>query len=78
MNYLNPPEWEEIFEDEDKLKSLFSSMGKLANTLMNEFLKYAQQCSVPWDWEQSINEELAIASESIKPIIETLLSKAKK
>jgi len=30
------------------------------------------------DWEQSINEELAIASGSIKPIIEILLSKAKK
>jgi HD-like signal output (HDOD) protein len=72
------PEWEEIFENEDKLKSLFSDMGELANTLMNEFLKNTQQTSVPMDWEQSINEELVIASESIKPILETLLSQAKK
>tara|TARA_B100000315_G_scaffold223224_1_gene227822 strand:- start:5806 stop:6744 length:939 start_codon:yes stop_codon:yes gene_type:complete len=72
------PEWEEIFEDEAKLKSLFSSMGGFANTLMNEFLKVTQQTSPPRDWEESINEELAIVSESIKPIIETLLAKAKK
>ncbi|HJP17654.1 MAG TPA: HDOD domain-containing protein [Nitrospinota bacterium] len=71
------PEWEEIFGNGTKLKSLFSSMGKLANTLMNEFLKHSQQNSVPMDWERSINVELAIASESIKPIIETLLSRAK-
>lgn len=71
-------EWEEIFENETKLKSLFSSMSRLANTLMDEFLKYTKQTSVPRDWELSINEELAVVSESIKPIIETLLSKAKK
>ncbi|MDP6388175.1 MAG: HDOD domain-containing protein [Candidatus Pacebacteria bacterium] len=72
------PEWEEIFEDEIRLKSLFSSMNSLASTLMNEFLKNTQQASALKDWENVFDEELLIASEAIKPIMETLLTRTKK
>lgn len=66
--------WEEIFEDDEKLKQLFSSMNSEANDLIKEIMDHTRKPSASRDWSSILDEELAIVSEAVNPIMKILLS----
>jgi len=67
--------WDLLFDDEEKLKSIFVNMNSMANSLMREMVQFARGHSGVGDWSSMIETELAFASSAVKPMIEILLAR---
>ena len=71
---FNSADWEEIFENEDELDKLFSNLSSQSNSLMNKIISDTSKTPLPGNWMSIIDEELAIVSKAVMPIMRFLLS----
>ncbi|MFQ5560920.1 MAG: HDOD domain-containing protein [Nitrospinota bacterium] len=67
-------EWDLIFNDDEKLKGVFAAMGTLATALTENLLKHGQKQAAKRSWKTVTAEELELASQKIKPLMNVLLS----